>query len=164
MRSIIEMIYKSDSVMPLHKRLPIQCFHAILSYHTHICTLGSLFRPTLSILAKFFILNLPPIPLYGLIATRLLRGALKRGLSCVQLSSPATPITSNLLTYSYWLIPSKSLPHIHHPALALSVALFELLAFRGQRVDERRTKAVRGFVAVDHHAIGFLEALRECSS
>lgn len=46
-------------------------------------------------------------------------------------------------------------------ALALRQALLELLAFGGQVVDERRAEAVEGLVALDHDAVGFLEALRE---
>ena len=64
-----------------------------------------------------------------------------------------------LLAHCNRLIASESLPHIHHPALAFSVALLELLALRGHGVDEGWTEAVGGLIAVDHYAVGFLEAL-----
>lgn len=120
-----------------------------------------LFQPIL------FILNIPPIRRNRLITTRLLDRASKSRPSRIQL----VPLLRGAIRSIRRRLPaldrriadghvaSEALAHIDHAALTLAKALFQLLAFRGQGVDEGLAEAVGGFVALDHDAFGFLEAL-----
>ena len=72
--------------------------------------------------------------------------------------------TLDLQTDGNGLIAPEAFSHVHHPALALAVALFQLLASGGQAVDERGAQAVRGFVAFHQHAVRLLQAERKCGS
>jgi len=57
-------------------------------------------------------------------------------------------------------VAAESLAHIDHAALTLAVALLQLLASGGERVDEWRSQAVGRFVAFDEDAVAILEAYR----
>lgn len=114
-----------------------------------------------------FILNIPPIRRNRLIATRLFNRTPKSRPSRIQLiallRSAIGSIRSRLPALDRRVsdghVASEALAHIDHAALTLSKALLQLLAFRGQAVDEGFAEAVGGFVALDHDAFGFLEAL-----
>ena len=60
------------------------------------------------------------------------------------------------------LVAPEALPHVDHAALALAIAVFELLALGGQGVGEGRAEAVGGGVAVDEDAVAVLEAEGQC--
>lgn len=113
-------------------------------------------------LPKLFILHLPPIPLLRLIPRRLPRRVRKRRLPRIKLISLPTFTTPTgpfqFLTHSNRLVPAKPLPHIHHSAFTLAVSLFELLTLCRHGAEERLAETVGGFIAIDHYAVGGLEA------
>ena len=108
----------------------------------------------------FLILHFSPIPLLRLIPTCLLRCALKRRLARIQLMA-GCHAAFYLLAQGNRLISAKALAHIYHATLALSESLLELLAFGRHLIDEGWAKTVRGLVPINHHTVGFLEALRQ---
>jgi len=71
---------------------------------------------------------------------------------------PGTSTPLELLAHSYRLVPSESLPHIHHAPLAIAVAPLQLLALCGKGVDEWVAETVGGKVSLDEDAVGRLEA------
>ncbi len=106
-----------------------------------------------TLLPILLILHLPPIPLDWLIPTRLLNRSPKRRLPSIQLAATGTRSSFQLLAHSNGLVAPETLPHIDHAALALAVALLELLAFGGHRIEEGLSKAVGGLVPVHHNAV-----------
>lgn len=107
-----------------------------------------------------FILNLPPIRRNRLITIRLLETTRKRRPPRVKLVSL---VAARALRALHGLVrngrvAAEALAHVDHAALALAVALFQLLALQRECVDEGLAQAVGGFVAMDHDAVGLLEA------
>lgn len=88
----------------------------------------------------------------------------KGALSSIQLVTRVIGTGLELHTRGDGLVAPESLAHVNHAALALAVALLELLAACGQRVDERGAKAVGGRVLVDHDAVGVLQAFGQCGT
>lgn len=82
----------------------------------------------------------------------------KGALSTVELMTRIVCASLNLGAGGNGLVSPEALAHVNHAALALAVALFELLAPGRERVDERGAQAVGGCVLVDHDAVGVLEA------
>ena len=82
----------------------------------------------------------------------------------VKLMNGILSATLNLKADGDGLIAAEAFPHVDHAALALPVALFQLLAPSRQGVDERGAQAVRRFVALDQHAVRLLQAERQCRS
>ena len=92
---------------------------------------------------------------------------LKRRLAPVQLAAVprargflARSAAFELVAHADGLVAAEALAHVDHAALALTEAALELLALRGEGVDERRGEAFEGRVAGDEDAVAVLEALR----
>lgn len=107
-----------------------------------------------------FVLNLPPVLGRRLVAVRLAAAAGKGRPAGVQLVALAVlGVGHGLVGDGH--VAAEALAHVDHAALALAKALLELLALCRQLVDEGRAEAVGGRVALEHDAVGFLEALGE---
>lgn len=63
-----------------------------------------------------------------------------------------------LSLYSNGPVSAKSLTHIDHALFALGVPFLQLLALRGKRVFQRRSKAVAWGITLDHYAVAVLQA------
>ena len=85
-----------------------------------------------------------------------MRRTLKGRLPGIELSATASSTTLDFLAYRNWLVASKTLSHIYHSALAVPVALFQLLALRWESFEKRGTEALGGGTTLDHNTVGRL--------
>lgn len=99
-----------------------------------------------------FILHLPPVLRNRLVAVRLLDAAAKRRLARVQLV-PFALLRRLHRPVRHGHVAAEALPHVDQAALALAVALLELLALCREGRGEGLAEAVGGLVAVDHDAV-----------
>lgn len=77
----------------------------------------------------------------------------KSALASIKLPTRLISTSLQLHTTRHGLVSTKPLAHVNHASLALSVALFELLASRRKSFGKRQSEAVGGCVAVDQHAV-----------
>jgi hypothetical protein len=81
----------------------------------------------------------------------------KSTLTSIKLSTRIIGASLNLDTIRHWLVTAKPLAHVNESAFAFSITLFQLLAARGQCVDEWRSQAIGCCVALDHDAVALLQ-------
>jgi len=138
-------------------KMPCPCIESYKEFHLHPPPSNN--SPVLCLpLPEFLILKLPPILLYGLVAARRLDRVLERGGTRIQLVA-RLHCSLGLFTHGNRLVSTEALAHVDHSTLTFPQALFQLLALGRHLIDERGAEAVGGLIALDHDAVGFLEAL-----
>jgi hypothetical protein len=105
------------------------------------------------------ILRLQPAPLLHRLKRRLPTVQLPAARFSDLLSLPRSA-AFELMAHADGLVAAEALAHIDHAALALAEAALELLALRGESVEERWREAFDGRVPGDEDAVAVLEALR----